>query len=127
MIKIDNLNKKFGSNHVIKDVSLKINKGDKVVIIGPSGSGKSTLLRCMNFLEAPNSGTIIFEGQNITSKKCDINKVRQKLGMVFQHFNLFPHLTVLENITLAPVKLNLQAKEEAEENALKLLQHLTRK
>jgi polar amino acid transport system ATP-binding protein len=124
VIEINKVNKKFGDNHVIKDVSLKVNQGDKVVIIGPSGSGKSTLLRCMNLLEVPNSGSIFFEEQDITSKKCDINKVRQKMGMVFQHFNLFPHLTVMENITLAPVKLNLQTKEEATDNALKLLDRI---
>lgn len=124
MIEIKNVNKSFGKNHVLKNVSTKINKGEKVVIIGPSGSGKSTLLRCMNLLEVPNSGNIIFEGQNITDKKCDINKIRQKMGMVFQHFNLFPHLTVMENITLAPIKLNLQSKTEAEETAIKLLERI---
>lgn len=124
MIEIRNINKSFGSNHVLKDVSTTINKGEKVVIIGPSGSGKSTLLRCMNLLEVPNRGSIIFEGNNITDKKCDINKVRQKMGMVFQHFNLFPHLTVMENITLAPIKLNLQSKKEAEETATKLLERI---
>ncbi len=121
MIEIKNINKKFGNNHVLNNVSTTINKGEKVVIIGPSGSGKSTLLRCMNLLESPDTGSIIFEGRHIDDKKCDINKVRQKMGMVFQHFNLFPHLTVLQNITLAPIKLNLQSKEEAEESALKLL------
>lgn len=125
MIEINNLNKYFGSNHVLKDVSTSINKGEKVVIIGPSGSGKSTLLRCLNLLEVPSSGSIIFEGQNITDKKCDINVVRQKMGMVFQHFNLFPHLTVMENITLAPIKLNLQTKEEAEKTALRLLARIS--
>lgn len=124
MIEINNINKRFGSNHVLKDVSINIDKGDKVVIIGPSGSGKSTLLRCMNLLEVPDSGSIFFEEQNITSKKCDINKIRQKMGMVFQHFNLFPHLTVMENITLAPVKLNLQTKETASENTLNLLERI---
>lgn len=122
MIEIKNINKSFGSNHVLKDVSTTINKGEKVVVIGPSGSGKSTLLRCMNLLETPDSGSVIFEGRNITDKKCDINKIRQKMGMVFQHFNLFPHLTVMENITLAPVKLNLQNKAEAEKTALRLLE-----
>jgi len=121
VIEIKNINKKFGNNHVLNNVSTTINKGEKVVIIGPSGSGKSTLLRCMNLLESPDTGSIIFEGRHIDDKKCDINKVRQKMGMVFQHFNLFPHLTVLQNITLAPIKLNLQSKEEAEESALKLL------
>ncbi|MDW5299249.1 MAG: amino acid ABC transporter ATP-binding protein [Sedimentibacter sp.] len=124
MIEIKNIRKSFGNNEVLKNVSTKINKGDKVVIIGPSGSGKSTLLRCMNLLETPNSGSIIFEGQDLTDKKCDINKIRQKMGMVFQHFNLFPHLTVMENITLAPIKLNLQTKEEAEDNAIILLERI---
>ena len=124
MIEISNVNKRYGSNHVLKDVSININKGDKVVIIGPSGSGKSTLLRCMNLLEVPDSGSIIFEEHNITLKKCDINKVRQRMGMVFQHFNLFPHLTVMENITLAPVKLKLQTKEIATKNALNLLERI---
>lgn len=124
MIEINNVNKNFGSNHVLKNVSTTISKGEKVVIIGPSGSGKSTLLRCMNLLETPNSGSIIFEGQLITDKKCDINIVRQKMGMVFQHFNLFPHLTVMENITLAPIKLYLQTNEEAEETALSLLERI---
>lgn len=122
MIEIKNINKSFGNNHVLKNISTTIENGEKVVVIGPSGSGKSTLLRCINLLETPDSGEIIFEGQNITDKKCDINKVRQKMGMVFQHFNLFPHLTVMENITLAPVKLRLQSSEEAEETALKLLE-----
>ena len=124
MIEISNVNKRYDSNHVLKDVSININKGDKVVIIGPSGSGKSTLLRCMNLLEVPDSGSIIFEEHNITLKKCDINKVRQKMGMVFQHFNLFPHLTVMAHITLAPVKLKLQTKETATKNALNLLDRI---
>jgi len=124
VIEIKNINKSFGVNHVLKDVSTTINKGEKVVIIGPSGSGKSTLLRCMNLLEVPDNGSIVFEGQNVTDKKCDINKIRQKMGMVFQHFNLFPHLTVMENITLAPIKLNLQSKKEAEETAIKLLERI---
>lgn len=124
MIEIKNLTKKFGKNMVLNNVSVKINKGEKVVIIGPSGSGKSTLLRCMNLLETPTSGNIFFEGQDIKDKKCDINKIRQKMGMVFQNFNLFPHLTVIENITLAPIKLNLQTKGEAEENAKKLLERI---
>jgi polar amino acid transport system ATP-binding protein len=124
VIEIKSVNKSFSSNHVLKNVNTTISKGEKVVIIGPSGSGKSTLLRCMNLLEIPDSGSIIFEGQQITDKKCDINKVRQKMGMVFQHFNLFPHLTVMENITLAPIKLKLQKKEEAEEIAMKLLERI---
>lgn len=124
MIEVKNINKSFGRNQVLRDVTISVEKGDKVVIIGPSGSGKSTLLRCMNLLEAPDSGSIFFEGQDIISKKADINRVRQKIGMVFQHFNLFPHLTVMENITLAPVKLKLQTKEEAEDNALALLERI---
>lgn len=124
MIEIKNIDKNFGNNMVLKNVSTTIKKGEKVVIIGPSGSGKSTFLRCMNLLEVPNSGSIIFEGLNITDKKCNINNVRQKMGMVFQHFNLFPHLTVIENITLAPIKLNLHTKEEAEDNAIKLLERI---
>lgn len=124
MIEIKNINKSFAGNHVLKNVSATINKGEKVVVIGPSGSGKSTFLRCMNFLEVPDSGSIFFDGKDITDKTCDINMVRQKMGMVFQHFNLFPHLTVLENITLAPIKLNLQSKKEAEENAIVLLKRI---
>lgn len=124
MIEIKNIRKNFGKNEVLKNINTEIKKGDKVVIIGPSGSGKSTLLRCMNLLETPTSGSIIFQGDHITDKKTDINKIRQRMGMVFQHFNLFPHLTVLENIVLAPVKLNLQTKEEAKENALKLLERI---
>jgi polar amino acid transport system ATP-binding protein len=124
VIEIKNIRKNFGKNEVLKNINTEIKKGDKVVIIGPSGSGKSTFLRCMNLLETPTSGSIIFQGDYITDKKTDINKIRQKMGMVFQHFNLFPHLTVLENIMLAPVKLNLQTKEEAEENALKLLERI---
>lgn len=124
MIEIKNIRKNFGKNEVLKNINTEIKKGDKVVIIGPSGSGKSTLLRCMNLLETPTSGSIIFQGDHITDKKTDIKKIRQRMGMVFQHFNLFPHLTVLENIVLAPVKLNLQTKEEAKENALKLLERI---
>ncbi len=119
MIKIKNLNKSFGKLHVLKDISCNINKGDVVSIIGPSGSGKSTLLRCMNLLETPNSGEIIFEGSNI--QKSNINKIRENIGMVFQHFNLFPHMTVLENITLSPIKVKGMKKEEAESIALNLL------
>jgi len=124
VIEIKNINKSFAGNHVLKDVSATINKGEKVVVIGPSGSGKSTFLRCMNLLEIPDSGSIIFEGKDITDKTSDINTVRQKMGMVFQHFNLFPHLTVLENITLAPIKLNLQPKKQADENAITLLKRI---
>lgn len=124
MIEIKNLYKSFGENEILKNINVTINKGEKVVIIGPSGSGKSTLLRCINLLETPDSGNIYFEGDNITDIKCDINKIRQKMGMVFQNFNLFPHLTVLENITLAPVKLKLQGKDDAEKNAIRLLERI---
>ena len=121
MIDVKNLDKSFGENHVLNNITETIRKGEKVVVVGPSGSGKSTFLRCLNLLEEPTSGEIWFEGQKINEKKCDINKHRQKMGMVFQHFNLFPHLTVLQNITLAPIKLKIQSKQEAEENAMRLL------
>ena len=100
MISVHNLHKSFGDNKVLRGIDEQIAQGEKVVVIGPSGSGKSTFLRCLNLLEEPTSGEITFEGVNITDKKCDINKMRQKMGMVFQHFNLFPHLTVLRNICL---------------------------
>ncbi|MCQ2983155.1 MAG: amino acid ABC transporter ATP-binding protein, partial [Treponemataceae bacterium] len=121
MIATENLHISFGDLHVLKGVSTRIKKGEKVVIIGPSGSGKSTFLRCLNMLETPQEGTITFEGTELTGKKVDINKHRQKMGMVFQHFNLFPHLTVLQNITLAPVTLKLLSKAEAEKLAHSLL------
>lgn len=121
MIHIKDLNKSFGSNHVLKGVNENIKKGEVVVVIGPSGSGKSTFLRCLNLLEEPSSGTIDFEGNNITDKKTDINKIREKMGMVFQQFNLFPHKTVLDNITLSPLKVKGMKKEEAEEKAYRLL------
>jgi len=124
VIEVKNLQKSFGDNAVLKNINETIQKGEKVVIIGPSGSGKSTFLRCLNLLEVPTGGEIWFEGQNITDKHCNIDKTRQKMGMVFQHFNLFPHLTILKNITLAPVKLKLQTKEEAEANAMRLLRRI---
>ena len=105
MIKIKSIKKKFGKNEVLKCIDLDIKKGEIVVILGPSGSGKSTLLRCINLLENPNTGEIIFNNENILDKKSDINKVRENIGMVFQNFNLFPNMTVLENITLAPIKV----------------------
>lgn len=124
MIEVKNLIKSFDGNVVLNGISETIEKGEKVVIIGPSGSGKSTFLRCLNLLETPDSGEIWFEGEQINTKKCDINRVRRKMGMVFQHFNLFPHLTVLQNITLAPVMLKLQSRVEAEQNAERLLERI---
>ena len=124
MISVKGLEKAFGTNLVLKGIDEEIAKGEKVVIVGPSGSGKSTFLRCLNLLERPTKGQSWFEEQEITDPKCDINKLRQKMGMVFQHFNLFPHLTVAENITLAPIKLGLQKPEEAKEAALKLLERI---
>ena len=121
MISVKNLCKSFGDHQVLKDINEHIAPGEKIVIIGPSGSGKSTFLRCMNLLERPTSGQVIFDGIDITDPKTDINKVRQHMGMVFQHFNLFPHRTIMENITLAPVRLKLMKPEEAKEEALKLL------
>ncbi|NLK45588.1 MAG: amino acid ABC transporter ATP-binding protein [Treponema sp.] len=122
MIEVNNLVKKFKNLQVINDVSTKIKQKERVVIIGPSGSGKSTFLRCLNLLETPDKGTIFFEGINLTHKKTDIDKLRQKMGMVFQHFNLFPHLNVLQNITLAPLTLKLKTKQQAQEEALELLE-----
>ncbi len=124
MIEIRNLTKSFAGTVILNDISETIKKGEKIVIIGPSGAGKSTFLRCINLLETPDSGHIIFENTDITDKKTNLDKVRQKMNMVFQHFNLFPHLSVLENITLAPVTLKLQTKEEAEANAIKLLEKI---
>ncbi|MBQ2294955.1 MAG: amino acid ABC transporter ATP-binding protein [Spirochaetales bacterium] len=124
MIEVNNLVKQFGNHVVLNNITERITKGEKVVIIGPSGSGKSTFLRCLNLLEIPTSGHILFEGTDITDKSTNIDLVRRKMGMVFQHFNLFPHLTVLQNITLVPIMLKLQTKEEAIENAMSLLQRI---
>ncbi len=124
MIDVKNLTKSFGNLEVLKGVSQHIEKGERVVLIGPSGSGKSTFLRCLNLLETPTSGEIVFEGQSITDEKCDINKIRQKMGMVFQHFNLFPNMTILKNITLAPVRTGLMTKEQAEKEARELLKRV---
>ena len=121
MIEINNLHKYFGKNEVLKGVSTVIKKGEVVVIIGPSGSGKSTFLRCLNKLEDVTSGDIIFEGVNLMDKNIDISLHRQKMGMVFKHFNLFTHLTILENITIAPIKVKNIDKKEIEEKALELL------
>ena len=121
MIHVDNLKKAFGDNVVLNGITQDIRKGEKVVIIGPSGSGKSTFLRCLNLLEVPTSGKIIFEGVDLTSKDADINKIRQKMGMVFQHFNLFPNMTVRRNITLAPVRTGYMKQDEADAEAERLL------
>lgn len=124
MITVKNLQKQFGDHQVLKGIDETIEKGEKVVVIGPSGSGKSTFLRCLNLLEQPTGGEVWFEGNNITDKKTNVNQLRQKMGMVFQQFNLFPHLTVLENITLAPITLKLQSKEEAQAGAKRLLDRI---
>ncbi|MEE0931694.1 amino acid ABC transporter ATP-binding protein [Clostridium sp. D43t1_170807_H7] len=121
MIHVSNLHKSFGKNDVLKGIDEHIEKGEVVVVIGPSGSGKSTFLRCLNLLEEPTSGKIVFEGNDITDKKVDINKIREKMGMVFQQFNLFPHKTVLQNLTIAPIKVKGLSKQEAEKKAMELL------
>ncbi|MBR2303124.1 MAG: amino acid ABC transporter ATP-binding protein [Clostridia bacterium] len=122
MIKVTGLTKNFGDLAVLKGINETIYKGEKIVIIGPSGSGKSTFLRCLNFMEIPSDGHIYFNDVDMMDKSTDITKVRQKMGMVFQHFNLFPHLTVLKNMTLAPVQLKLKTKEQAEADAMALLE-----
>ena len=121
LIKVEGLKKSFGDHEVLKGIDYNIQKGDKIVVIGPSGSGKSTFLRCLNLLEVPTEGKIWFDGQCITDKKTDINEIRKHMGMVFQHFNLFNNLTIMKNITLAPIRLKVMSKEEANENALRLL------
>lgn len=124
MIEVSNLKISFGDLHVLKDVSIHIKKGEKIVLIGPSGSGKSTFLRCLNRLENPDAGTILFEGTDLTNPKTNLDVCRQKMGMVFQHFNLFPHLTVMQNITLAPVTLGIKTQTQAETLALELLERV---
>lgn len=121
MIRVNNLHKSFGKNEVLKGIDEHIKKGEVVVVIGPSGSGKSTFLRCLNLLETPTNGEVIFEGNNLTDKKVNIDEVRQKMGMVFQQFNLFPHKTVLENITIAPIQVKKKSKEDAVNKANELL------
>ena len=121
MITVKNLQKSFGKLDVLKGINQHIAPGEKVVVIGPSGSGKSTFLRCLNLLEKPTGGQILFEGTDITDPKCDINLVRRRMGMVFQQFNLFPHLTVMKNLILAPVQTGLMTREQATEKATKLL------
>lgn len=122
MIKVEDLHKSYGKNEVLKGITKQINKGDIVAIIGPSGSGKSTFLRCINLLETPTKGNVFVEGENLSDKGTNLDKVRQRVGMVFQHFNLFPHKTVLENLTVAPIKLGLKNLDEANEIAMKLLE-----
>ena len=124
MIEVKNLKKQFGELSVLNGITEHISQGEKIAVIGPSGSGKSTFLRCLNLLEIPTEGEIWFDGVNMTDVNVDIDRMRQKMGMVFQHFNLFPHLTVLENIILAPVHLKLQTRKEAEENARRLLERI---
>ena len=121
MIIVKELHKSFKENHVLRGINYHVHQGEKIVVVGPSGSGKSTFLRCMNLLEMPTSGEIWFDGKLITDSRTDINKVREHMGMVFQNFNLFNNLSIMDNITLAPTKLKLMNKEEASENALKLL------
>ncbi len=124
MISIKDLKKNFGDNEILKGISYEIDKGEKIAVIGPSGSGKSTFLRCINLLETPTSGQIFFNGEEITSPETDVNRVRSHMGMVFQHFNLFNNLTIMDNITLAPVTLKLKTPEEAKETALTLLKRV---
>ena len=123
-VHVSNLKKSFGKLEVLKDISMDIHEGEVVLLLGPSGSGKSTFLRCLNQLEIATEGEIIVDGSNITDKHTDINKVRENIGMVFQHFNLFPHKTVLENIMLAPVELKKMTKEQAKEKGLQLLKRV---
>ena len=124
LIKVEGLQKNFGRLHALNGVSEEIRKGEVVVVVGPSGSGKSTFLRSLNLLEEPSKGRIYFEGVDITDKKVDINRHRQKMGMVFQHFNLFPHKTILQNITLAPIKLLGMSREEADKKGMELLERV---
>ncbi len=124
MLEVKNLKKKFGKLEVLKGINLKVEKGDIIAIIGPSGCGKSTFLRCLNMIEAPTSGSIIFEGEDITKKDVDLSRVRAKIGMVFQQFNLFSNLTVLQNIILAPVELKLMTEKEAIKKAKELLEKI---
>lgn len=121
MIKVSGLKKSFGDLEVLKGIDQHVRKGEKIVLIGPSGSGKSTFLRCLNLLETPTEGEILIEGESITAPKTNVNKLREKMGMVFQHFNLFPHLSVIENITLAPIKVKRKNSSEANKKAIELL------
>ena len=121
MITVNNLKKTFGDLEVLSGINEHVNKGEVVVVIGPSGSGKSTFLRCLNLLETPTDGEIFIDGEKINDPKVDVNRIRQKMGMVFQHFNLFPHLTIIKNVTLAPVLLKKMTKEQAHDKAIELL------
>ena len=121
MLEVKNLKKCFGNNVVLKDINFKVNKGDIISIVGPSGSGKSTLLRCINMIEKPSGGNIIFEEKSLMDKNTNLSLIREKIGMVFQQFNLFPHLTVLDNITLVPIKLKLMSEDIAKKKAIELL------
>lgn len=124
LIRVEDLQKSFGDLKVLTGLNIDINRGDVMVVIGPSGSGKSTFLRCLNLLEMPTGGKITFKDNDITDKRTNINIHRQKMGMVFQHFNLFPHLSILENLTIAPIKLLKKSKEEAEQRAMQLLERV---
>lgn len=124
IIKVENMTKSFGKDVVLKGIHTEINKGDIIAIIGPSGCGKSTFIRTLNLLERPTEGAIYVDGENIMDKKVDINKIRQKVGMVFQHFNLFPNLTILDNITLAPVKTGQMSEADAQKKAMELLERV---
>lgn len=124
MIQMEGVNKLFGHLHVLKDINLRVKTGEKLVVIGPSGSGKSTLIRCINLLERPNLGRVIVDGVEITAQKAQVHKVRQSIGMVFQQFNLYPHKTVLENLTLAPILIQKKSKEEAESMGLVYLERV---
>ena len=124
MIEVKGLCKKFGKVTVLDELNITINKGDKMVLVGPSGCGKSTFLRCLNQLEVPDGGEIWFDGQLVNGPKTDVNALRRRMGMVFQHFNLFPHLTVKQNITLAPVLQKLKTQAEADEQAMQLLERI---
>ena len=124
MLKVENLNKKFGKKNVLKDINFEVNNGDIIAIVGPSGSGKSTLLRCLNMIERPTSGKINFDKYNVMNSNINLNKYRMNVGMVFQQFNLFPHMTVLENITLVPVKLGILNENEAKKKAEILLEDI---
>ncbi|MBO5560892.1 MAG: amino acid ABC transporter ATP-binding protein [Firmicutes bacterium] len=124
MIKVDGLSKDFSTTKALDNINAEIHNGEVVAVIGPSGSGKSTFLRCLNLLEEPTAGHIFFEGSDITDPKNDINKLRQRMGMVFQQFNLFPHMTIMQNLTLAPMKLQKKTKQEAEDKAMELLKRV---